>query len=203
MSMIRAPNPPVYSRHASTVATLAAFAPGLHVGFEVSALFSEGGEAEALYRWRLDREVNALLGGPVVALIGVNPSKAGAMVNDATIRKDIGFAQRHGWQRIIKGNKFAFRSTDVRALAKAADPIGPDNDAHLAAIMAEADIIVPCWGPLSKLPKRLRTRWRDVAAMAVATGKPVLCLGTALDGQPLHPLMLSYSTPLVNWQPPS
>lgn len=164
----------------------------------MSALFSEGGEAEAVFRWRLDREVQAE--GLVAALVGVNPSTAGVEKNDQTIRKDIGFAERLGWRKIIKVNKFAFRAKDVRQLAKAFDPIGRENDHHLAQAFAEADLIVPCWGPLAKLPKRLRRRYLEVCRIAVRSGKPIKCLGTANDGQPRHTCMLAYETPLIDWK---
>jgi hypothetical protein len=151
---------------------------------------------------RLDRDVRAALAGPTVALVGVNPSTADELLDDATIRKDLGFAQRHGWRRIIKANKFAYRATDVRELRTAADPIGPENDRYLREIFAEADLIVPCWGPLAKLPASLRDRWRSVSGMMTESGKPVRCFGTAKDGQPRHTLMLPYSTPLIEWRPP-
>jgi hypothetical protein len=61
------------------------------------------------FRWRLEREIQ--VSGIVVALIGVNPSTADATVNDATIRKDMGFGRRLGWGKIIKGNVFAYRAT--------------------------------------------------------------------------------------------
>jgi len=154
------------------------------------------------YRVRLERDVEPLLGGPIAALLGVNPSTADAIENDATIRKDIGFGRRLGWRRIIKGNKFGWRATDVRELARVADPIGRETDRHLEQIMRDADLVVACWGPLAKLPARLRNRWRDVAAIAEAVGKPLYCFGTAGDGQPLHTLMLPYSTPLQLWSAP-
>lgn len=154
------------------------------------------------YRLRLERTVDML--SPVsAALIGVNPSTADATENDATIRKDMGFARRHGWGKIIKGNKFAYRATDVRELKRAADPIGPGCDDELRRIIADADVVVACWGPLSKLPRELRNRWRDVVRMVDEAGKPLMCFGTAKDGQPRHTLMLAYSTPLVAWSHPA
>ncbi len=137
--------------------------------------------------------------GLVAALCGVNPSTANADENDATIRKDIGFAQRLGWRRIIKINKFAYCAKDVNRLKTAFDPCGPENDDHIQAVLAECDVFVPCWGPLAKLPKPLRDRWRTVVRMAQEAGKPIMCLGTAQDGQPRHTLMLAYETPLEPW----
>jgi hypothetical protein len=159
------------------------------------------------YRLRLDRDIDGLLGaiggGLTAALCGVNPSKAGAEVNDQTIRKDIGFGRIHGWSRIIKINKFAHVATDVRELRSVTDPVGPENDRYIEEAIREADVFVPCWGPLSKLPYRLRGRWREVLAIAERVGKPILCFGTVNDGQPRHTLTLAYSTPLVPWEPPA
>jgi hypothetical protein len=166
----------------------------------MSAWFSEGGEEAGMYRWRLDRIISD--SGIVVALPGVNPSTAGAEANDATIRKDIGFARIHGWKRIIKVNKCAYRAKEVRDLAKAIDPIGPENDRWLREAFDEADLIVPCWGPLAKLPKYLRRRWLEVYRLMERSGKPIMSLGICNDGQPRHTLMLPYETPLTEWRKP-
>lgn len=152
-----------------------------------------------LYRYRLERDLGR--DGPAVMIASVNPSTADAEKNDQTIRKDMGFGARLGWGRLIKVNKFAFRAKDVKALRTAADPIGPENDKHLEQAMRDADLHIVAWGPLSKLPDRLRSRWRAVVKIAETVGCPLHCFGTASDGQPLHPLMLAYATPLVEWKP--
>lgn len=139
--------------------------------------------------------------GIVVALFGVNPSTADATVNDHTIAKDIGFAKVNGWRKIIKANAFGYRSTDVRALGKVAAPIGPDNERHIRQIIAEADVLVPCWGDRGKLPKHLRPYLDALASTLLASGKPVMHFGLTSGGDPRHPLMLAYSTPLQPWKP--
>lgn len=159
----------------------------------MSAIFSECG----IFRYRLDRDLGG--NGPVVALLGVNPSTADAEKNDATIRKDIGFGQRLGWRRIIKGNKFAFCATDIKALRFAPDAVGPENNFYLEQIMREADIIIAAWGPLAKLPRHLQSRWSKVLDIGGKIGKPFMCFGRANDGQPLHTLMLPYSAELRPW----
>lgn len=161
-----------------------------------SAVISECG----LYRLRLDRDMG--LPGKVAAILGVNPSTADGETDDATIRKDYGFCRRNGIGRFIKGNKFAFRATDVRELRTARDPIGPMCDYYLMQMMREADIVIAAWGPLSKLPPHLRTRWKQVWGIAREVGKPLHCFGTAKDGQPLHTLMLGYDAPLIEWRAP-
>ncbi|MBB2962904.1 DUF1643 domain-containing protein [Methylobacterium sp. R2-1] len=164
----------------------------------MSAIISPCG----LYRYRLERDLGSMLAGPTVAWIMVNPSTADAVEDDHTIRKVIGFSQRLGAGRIIVGNLFAFRATDIKALRTAADPIGLDADQHLRAIFEAAERIIVAWGPVAKVPPHLRTRWRRPFGFAQALGRELMCLGTAQDGHPLHPLMLGYDRPLVPWSPP-
>lgn len=150
------------------------------------------------YRYRLEREVQET--GLVVALFGVNPSTADATVNDATIRKDIGFARRLGWKKIIKGNLFAYRATDVHELARAHDPIGPENLNHIARIILDADLLVPCWGSRNKLPTSIKHEYvEDFIRLLYSSGRPVRIFGLTKTGDPLHTLMLSYDTPLREW----
>lgn len=137
-----------------------------------------------LYRYRLERETGDK-----------------ATPSDPTIRKVNGFSERHGWARNIVGNQFAFIATDIKKLRGVQDPVGPDNNMHLEQIMWDADIHVFAWGPLGKLPPRLRGRYVQVLAIARKVGCKLYCFGTAQDGQPRHPLMLAYDTPLVEWVP--
>jgi hypothetical protein len=154
------------------------------------------------YRYRLERHwpEGAEHYGQTTVIM-VNPSTADATENDHTIRKLIGFGA-HRWANIVVGNLFAFRATDVRELEAALDPIGPENDDHLRTMIGEAYRLIFAWGPASKLPKRLRTRWRTVWDMAQDAGKEPLGIGKpAKDGHPRHPLMLAYSETLRPWRP--
>lgn len=162
----------------------------------MSAIISDCGK----YRYRLER--HGLSGAGAVAWIMVNPSTADAQADDPTIRRVIGFSERLGAGWAIVGNKFAYRATDVKDLRTAPDPRGPENDAHLEAIMAAAPLVIVAWGPLAKLPPVLRRRWRTVCQIADRTGTKLMCFGTAQDGQPRHPLMLAYDTPLIEWKRP-
>lgn len=162
----------------------------------MSAIISDCGK----YRYRLER--HGLSGSGAVAWIMVNPSTADAKEDDPTIRRVVGFSERLGAGWAIVGNKFAYRATDVKELRTAQDPRGPENDAHLEAIMAAAPLVIVAWGPLAKLPPVLRRRWRTVCQIADRTGTKLMCFGTAQDGQPRHPLMLAYDTPLIEWKRP-
>jgi hypothetical protein len=80
----------------------------------LSAVISDCG----IYRYRLERGA-----GRTLSVIMVNPSTADAENDDPTIRKVLGFAERLLCERIVVGNKFAFRATDVNELRTAKDPI--------------------------------------------------------------------------------
>lgn len=157
----------------------------------MSAVFSSCGR----YRQRLDRDVQ--LFGIVALLVGVNPSTADAHRNDQTIAKDIGFAKVHGWSRIIKVNVFDWIATDVGELARVAQPISEANCAAIAAAASEADILVPCWGDRAKVPRALHDQIDETLALLRGQGKPMFCLGLTAGGDPRHPLMLAYDTPLI------
>lgn len=153
------------------------------------------------YRYRLDRYVSPH--AMVTAIIMVNPSTADATQDDATIRKLRGFGVRNNWGRIIVGNLFAYRATDVRELAKARDPVGPENDDHLIHILAECDQVICAWGPIAKQPRMVRSRWIDVLTLIDGTGLDPLSIGpVAKCGHPKHPLMLPYSSEIMDWKRP-
>jgi hypothetical protein len=149
------------------------------------------------YRYRLEREVQA--SGLVIAYFGINPSTADATIDDATVRKWRGFSRVNGGRRFIVGNVFSFRSTDVAALALCAAPKGPEHDRHLDEIIRDADVLVPCWGSTLKVPRALRGECEALLQKLLSTGKPVLHFGCTAAGDPKHPLMLGYDTPLSPW----
>lgn len=159
----------------------------------MSAIISECG----LYRYRLERGT-----GRALSIIMVNPSTADAENDDPTIRKVLGFAGRMACTRIIVGNKFAFRATDITELRRAKDPIGPDNDHHIEQILRDGDLHVAAWGALSKLPEALRGRWKDIVRIADRVGVRLLCIGLNGDKHPKHPLMTAYGTGVAPWEVP-
>lgn len=161
----------------------------------MSALISACGT----YRYRLERDGPGF--GSTLILM-VNPSTADANTDDHTIRKLRGFGERHQWGRLMVGNLFAYRATDVRTLNSCADPVGPENDAHLSSMMADADRIVVAWGPVSKQPRAYRgLRWRKVVEIA---NRPLWSIGEpAKCGHPCHPLTLGYDRPILRWFPPA
>lgn len=150
------------------------------------------------YRYRLDRDLQPA--GIVVAFFGVNPSRADAERDDPTSMKWKHFARQLGARKYIAGNPFALRSHDVKELAVAADPVGWQNHWYLQQIIGEADVLVPCWGSRAKLLPALRANLDALRSMLFASGKPIRIFGLTASGDPKHPLMLSYTTPLIDWR---
>lgn len=140
--------------------------------------------AKALYRYALARG-----SGPrTIAIMGVNPSTATAEENDATIRRDMGFARALGFGRLLKLNLFGWRDKNVRALLAVDDPVGPENDAVIAREVAGAHLFVAAWGAKSgRLGKLVNAR--AVAALA-AVRCDVYALRLTDGGHPEHTLFL-------------
>lgn len=172
----------------------------------MSDLFGGHGGAilssDGRYRYRLDRPLEG--DGPVVAWFGVNPSIADANLEDQTTRKWRGFSRIVGARKYIAANPFAFRATDIADLARAhdrgIDVVGPQNAAHLEGIIVDADLLIPCWGSRTKVPKALRYHLDELAAQLFDSGKPLKVLGLTASGDPKHPLTLGYDTPIVAWR---
>ncbi len=158
-----------------------------------SAIFS----GDRRYRLRLDCRVGP--SGPVILFVGVNPSKADGVTHDPTTRVWKSIAADAGASRYIAVNPFALIATDVSDLGRTDDPVGPGNDAYIANAIAEADILVPCWGSRAKVPHWLRPAFVDLASVMFASGKPVKTIGLTKEGDPRHPLRTKLSGGLVPW----
>ena len=99
---------------------------------------------DGLYRYRLERTWD--LGKPKCLYVMLNPSDADDKIDDRTIKACIRFAQDWGYGGLMVGNLFAYRSPYPRKLKTVDDPIGPENDLYLAAMLSEADKVIAAWG---------------------------------------------------------
>lgn len=132
-----------------------------------------------------------------VVWIMLNPSKADATHDDPTIRRCISFSQRWGYGGMIVANLFALCATCPMDLLPAADPVGSDNDRHIAQLCAGSKRdVVAAWGthPLAQ------SRARHVSTLI---GDKISCLGTTRDGCPRHPLYISAAQPRMIYRPAS
>lgn len=146
------------------------------------------------YRYTLDRVWDASL---LTALfIMLNPSTADASEDDPTIRRCRSFATREGCGGLTVVNLFALRSTDPAALTSHPDPVGPQNDVHIAlALDRQPAVVIAAWGahPFAK------PRAAQVAGLLTAHGGQPQCLGVTKNGDPRHPLYVRGDAPLAPW----
>lgn len=153
---------------------------------ERSAVFSPDGR----YRYRLDRAWGS---GPPMVAVWLNPSTADAETDDPTVRRGMGFARAAGCGRLVVVNLFGWRATDPAQLRTAADPVGPDNDAWIAAAAAEpAAVVVAGWGARAD-PIRVRT------VLGLLGDSQLFCLGRTAGGAPRHPLYLPVTASLAGY----
>lgn len=149
-----------------------------------------GAESIGRYRMLLWRSWSD---APPLVVVMLNPSKADAVVNDPTIRKVCGFAMRLGFGGIIVVNLFPWRATDPRELYdayKRREIILPIANRVALAKARELGPFVYAWGAGFR-------PWMDGAAsIARSIGGLGRCWGLTKMGQPRHPLMLPYATPL-------
>lgn len=135
------------------------------------------------FRYRLSRRWGE---GPALVFIMLNPSTADASVDDATIRRCVGFAAREGWGAIDVVNLFAYRATDPKDLRRAGYPIGPDNDNAITEAVTSAGCVCLAWGAnAGEL-----ARPGEVLALLRRLGIDLHCLRITRSGHPQHPLML-------------
>ena len=129
-----------------------------------------------------------------VAFIMLNSSRADATVNDATIRRCIGFAQRWGYGSLEVVNLFAYRTSDPARLKQMRDPAGPENDFYLKQAIERAKLTILAWGNRGNLNQRSQQvlSW-------LTTSEHLYCLGVTRSGYPRHPLYLRKNTQPISY----
>jgi len=155
-----------------------------------SAVISADGRYRyVLRRWWGGKET---IDKPILWVM-LNPSTADAEVDDPTIRRCIAFSRSWGYDGMLVGNKYAFRSTDPYALKslRLAEATGPDNDMWLRRMASVSDRIVLAWG---------NHGGQLVPGALTHTLHDLWCLGRNRDGSPKHPLYLRYNLPLQPWR---
>lgn len=159
----------------------------MDMGMQRSALISRCGK----YRYTLTRVWDGEL--PIIYFIMLNPSRADASTDDATIRRCIGFAKLQSAGGIIVLNMFAYRATLPDDLWLADDPVGPENDSHILAIPEDA-MVIAAWGMQANVI--FKQRKREMLELLGTDDRPLWCLGVTASGEPRHPVRLGYATPL-------
>lgn len=133
---------------------------------------------------------------PPAVFVMLNPSTADAAIDDPTIRRCIGFAQRWDCGALVVVNLFAWRATRPTDLKIVRDPVGPEADVHIMRTIdyakAEDGPVICAWGAHGDL----RDRARVVTAMILSAGIVPQVLRMNASGSPAHPLYSPYSCSL-------
>lgn len=144
------------------------------------AVISDDGKYRYLL-WR-DWEITR----PLVTWIMYNPSTAGAVVNDPTIRRCIGLSAAQGFGGIEVVNLYAYRVTNPKEIdrikAYGGDVFGPLNDEYIQAACPPLRSVIAAWGANGSWP--------------YGKGFQMFCFGQASNGQPRHPLYLKADSKL-------
>ena len=148
-----------------------------------------------VYRYELRRHWGEPDSQNIMAICGANPSTADAQVDDATIRREIGFAKREGCDGLVKVNVGAFRATNPKDCPGGVETFGPANLLALLKVAKECPVVVCAWGAVAD-PYCVR---RALEAFDRA-GSILMCFGMNGDGSPKHPLYLPLNRPLVAWK---
>lgn len=128
---------------------------------------------------------------PGLLWVLLNPSTADGEQDDPTVRKLRAYARAWGAPGFVVVNVFAFRATNPWEVAEAAvDPVGPENDAHIAAEAARAQAIVIGWG-VSLADTPIAPRFGDVLRLLEPFRAKVGALKLTKSGAPTHPLYLA------------
>jgi hypothetical protein len=159
--------------------------PGLiKMDLPQGAIFSD----DRRYRYALWRRWDD---GPALLLIGLNPSKANEVKNDPTITRGIRRARESGFSAFLMGNLYAYVSTDPKVLLGGEDFVGEWNDYYLRVMIRISSQRLCGWGSFKPVSQR--------APAVLAMISEPYCLGINADGQPKHPLYVSYATPMERY----
>jgi hypothetical protein len=145
------------------------------------------------YRYTLTRVWDPA--GRRALFIMLNPSTATEVQNDPTVERCERRARALGFGAFRVLNIFAWRDTDPRAMRRAGDPVGPENDAAIVESTGWADQIICAWGTHGEH----LARGAQVEALLRQTGRPLYHLGLSKAGHPKHPLYIAYTQQPELW----
>ena len=126
----------------------------------------------------------------------LNPSTADAVADDPTIRRCTRFGREAGYGGVLIGNLFAWRASDPTELLEITEPVGPDNDVALAAVLDAMPTVVCAWGNRGTY----LNRGLEVLGMFARRRRVPYCLKMTQMGHPAHPLYLSSGLRPIPWR---
>lgn len=120
------------------------------------------------------------------------------MTEDPTSRAFEHFARVNGFGSYVAVNLYPYRSSNPRECRRWADyeKNGPDwcardalmdNQARIASACKNADRVVACWGAIAHDENWVEAVVDEIQ-QGVAPYPDIYCLGTTLNGSPIHPM---------------
>lgn len=149
------------------------------------AIFSDDGK----YRYALWRVWN--IHRPLLMQIGLNPSRAGAVRNDPTVTRNMSRAYKYGYGGLLQANLYAYVSTVPKVLLGDGDFVGEFTDDYLRLMVSMSSRQLCGWGSFPPVAER--------APIVFAMLTEPYCLSVNADGEPKHPLYISYGTPMEKY----
>jgi len=147
------------------------------------AIFSAGRK----YRYALWRVWNP--NKQLLLTIGLNPSKANESNDDPTITRLMTRAFRTGYGGLLMANLYAYVSTNPDNLLNHSNTIGELTDDYIKEMVELSATQLCGWGSFKPVAKR--------AAIVYSILTNPVCLGINADGNPKHPLYISYNMPML------
>lgn len=134
---------------------------------------------------------------PFLLWVCMNPSTAGADLDDPLVRKTWEITRRRGLRRMVLTNAATYCLTDPSGLAAISAPLAHPGNVELIVACAKAakEVVVACGNPPDPIG------WHAKATLDAlkSSGVPLLCLGRTASGWPKHPSRLAYATKLETY----
>jgi hypothetical protein len=129
----------------------------------------------------------------------LNPSKAGEIDDDPTVRKCVGFARRWGFSEITIVNLIPLVCTNPFNLPPWSG-LYMDNEPYIQHVLAECDLSVVAWGAINRSVARTTAFPEHIYRFKeLAKGVSLYCIGHTKDGSPLHPSRVAYTEAPELW----
>ncbi len=157
-----------------------------------------------IYKWNDGaRFVLGLRGEKPLIVFGINPSDADKNESDPTIENVIKRSQRYGFDGWIMLNIYPLRDTHPKNLRdKYNQALHEENKQYIAQVLSDypdADICA-AWGININVSLYLKQCLRDIYNQSGLSKHSWKSIGPlSKDGHPRHPLYLSLSLPLVDF----
>jgi len=155
----------------------------IDIGKPKGAVFSD----DRKYRYALWRIWNP--NKELILTIGLNPSSANESKDDPTITRLMARAFRTGYGGLLMANLYAFVSTNPDNLLNNSNAIGELTDEYIKDMVKLSSIQLCGWGSFKPVIKR--------AGVIYSMLTYPVCLGVNADGNPKHPLYISYNMPML------